>query len=142
MVDKLVNLRDRAIKLQVACSRGEWKVENVTVYIYLDYNTLVQRQREAFRGVKQHLSTLDLRYALFFLAKLCIMDREEAHFFTDAGGIWGGWKGATTTWTGFQRPQDGRNVGTVASRDAHIQRNKKLGKNGSLPTDGKLWRKR
>ena len=88
IIVRLRNFRDRDHILQQARSHGPWRVDSREVNIYLDFTNIVQKQRNTYVPVKRVLRQLDIKYALFFPAKLRVIYKERTHFFQTAEAVW------------------------------------------------------
>ena len=85
---RLLNFRDRYLKLQKSRQLVTLEVENSKVMIFPDFTAAVSQQRATFLMVKRKMRELGLKYALLFPAKLKVMTDDKTLFFTEAELAW------------------------------------------------------
>lgn len=79
---KLLNYKDHNIVLSKARNLGDALVMgNSKISLFPDLSDEVQQHRAQFNEVKKCLRALNVQYAMLYPARLCVVARDEFHFF-------------------------------------------------------------
>lgn len=81
LIAKFLNLKDRDKIMRLTREKGNMRLENGHVAVYLDFSSEVQRKRSQFQDAKRRLRVLHLKYAMLFPARLRVEEDDRVQFF-------------------------------------------------------------
>ncbi|KAJ1105306.1 hypothetical protein NDU88_002714 [Pleurodeles waltl] len=82
VIAKLLHLKYRDHVLAQAGLRGEIKLEDCRIMIFLDFTSVTQKQRALFTEATKKLRDLEIQYAMLFPANLRLNNNNTTLFFT------------------------------------------------------------
>lgn len=82
LIFRILNYRDRDEILRAARRTGELKFQNATLLFSPDYSMETQKLRRSFDQIKVALRARNIKYSIFFPARLRVQDGETVRFFT------------------------------------------------------------
>lgn len=82
MIAKILHFHNREIILRSVRNGPELEFNGYSISIYPDFSVATQKQQATFQQVKKHLRDLHIAYSMPYPAKLYVVDRGKAHFFT------------------------------------------------------------